>query len=713
MIRDDFSPESQILVCPPQISVCRPPAGSVSGKDHPEKRRNAQLRFLWGFRQHASAHNVVIKRRQCLCSTAFLRTEATAGYANMPSSPPCPASPQPSQQRRRLLSSRACDRCRRRKAKCDSSSTSNACSLCLEAEERCTFDVPSARRGPKIRRITGSTVAENRENTAPTVLSPPNGAVGVPSFGSPIGASPSGSWEHGETLHIEHALSPQTIRSSVSDPSGTHRLSAIQRWHGLARSLALINVNINQMVTRCFDLFFEYLYPLTPLVHEPSLREGLVFFLAHSSTSLNSASRSRVDAAPGQPDEAWPDFTHGAPVSLSIIEPWHDSTFTLITAVCAEAAFLLPRDLFAEGESVANIFLQASRGCLNQYLEADLENPNANSIAIRYFHSNCLHAAGKPKYSWHIFGEATRLAQVMQLHEESSLEGLFPIEAELRRRAFWIVYMGDKSAAILNNRPITIHKYSFEAGITTSYPTGIEDESSIGPSPGNEAPSPGSSRRNFIEGFNANLRLWQAASDVLLEARLIHDRENLGMASAPPQALLTNEQRRRLDALYVNFITCLDDLPPYLQSYTFAAIAAGGKETTTQSKQFIIQCANLQVSLHCLKMAIAEKLDLPTCFGTSIEQADLKKTEIARDMLRVMHEAPFWSLQVNGEPYVEKIRLIGASLLAIIHRNQSSPLATRARADFSVLLDILTRLDSKASNLLRSNSTWDVYASKG
>lgn len=64
MIRDDFSPESRILVCPPQISVCRPPAGSVSGKDHPEKRRNAQLRFLWGFRQRASAHNVVIKRRQ-------------------------------------------------------------------------------------------------------------------------------------------------------------------------------------------------------------------------------------------------------------------------------------------------------------------------------------------------------------------------------------------------------------------------------------------------------------------------------------------------------------------------------------------------------------------------------------------------------------------------------------------------------------------------
>jgi len=55
---------------------------------------------------------------------------------------------------------------------------------------------------------------------------------------------------------------------------------------------------------------------------------------------------------------------------------------------------------------------------------------------------------------------------------------------------------------------------------------------------------------------------------------------------------------------------------------------------------------------------------------------------------------------------VEKIRLIGASLLAIIHRNQTSPLGARARSDFSVLLDILTRLDSKASDALRSDSTF-------
>jgi hypothetical protein len=50
---------------------------------------------------------------------------------------------------------------------------------------------------------------------------------------------------------------------------------------------------------------------------------------------------------------------------------------------------------------------------------------------------------------------------------------------------------------------------------------------------------------------------------------------------------------------------------------------------------------------------------------------------------------------------VEKIRLIGACLLEIIDQHETSPLSARARNDLSVLLDILTRLDSKASDTLR------------
>ncbi|KAM0215399.1 hypothetical protein ACHAQI_003189 [Fusarium lateritium] len=565
-----------------------------------------------------------------------------------PTSPQSPGTNTPTQKG---PASRACDRCRRRKARCDFADSGTRCTSCRESGTQCTFDLPIARRGPKSRTRKSQSQAE---------------ASSTAELAAPASASSSARWDSNA---VDLGLSPPLMVRSVSGDATVQ-----QRWQNLSRTLAFITNDLHQFVTRCFDLFFEYLYPLTPLVHEPSLRDSLSYFTQFPIS----------------------DSFSGA----GILELWPETTFTLITAVCAEAAFLLPKDLFPEGQSVADIFLNASRTCLNQYLEAELENPNANSITIRYFHSNCLHAAGKPKYSWHIFGEATRLAQVMQLNLETSLEGLQPVEAELRRRAFWIVYMGDKSAAILNNRPITIHKFSFESGITTAYPSGIEDEAPV-LSPGNLVTNSEVVRITCIEGFNANLRLWQNASDLLLELRLIQDRaqQDLGVRSLQP--LISAQEKDHLDALYVRFITCLDDLPPYLQSYTFAALADGSRETT---KQFLIQCANLQVSIHCLRMVITQKLENLPYYKSEIGHSDLRKTEIARDMLRVIQEAPFWSLQVNGEPYVEKIRLTGASLLEIIHRNGSSPIAARARSDFAVLLDLLTRLDSKASDALRNTS---------
>ncbi|PHH77266.1 hypothetical protein CDD82_3591 [Ophiocordyceps australis] len=568
---------------------------------------------------------------------------------------PRPPSPVADRPRRRPVS-RACDRCRRRKAKCDFVIALATCTHCRDNQVGCTFDLPLARRGPK-----------SKKRTEPSASSAAAAAAAQPgsAFASPSSSS-TASWEppvSAGIFSISHVLSPPVTAPPVTMAAPSHAPeSAFGRWQKLAALMALRNSSIDSVVNRCFSLFFEHLYPLTPLIHEASLREALAYFLSHAHLSPHAHSQ--------QHDLVW------SRDPLQPAKTLPDASFCLVTAVCAEAAFMLPKNVFPE---------------------ADLETPTANSITIRYFHSNCIHAAGKPKYSWHIFGEATRLAQVMRLHDEASLEGLYPIEAELRRRAFWIVYMGDKSAAILNNRPMTIHKYSFESGITTAYPTGFQGPASLECTPLLEH-----GRGNgFIAGFNANLRLWQAASDLLLEIRLFQDQRGAADFS------LTDEERQRLDSLFVHFITCLDDLPPYLQSHTCAALSSGG-EQTTQSNQFVIQCANLQVSFQCLRMVITQKFEEISYFSPGAEQADLRKTEIVRDMLRIMNEAPFWSLQANGEPYVEKIRLIGASLLAIIHRNQTSPLGARARSDFSVLLDILTRLDSKASDALRSTSFMDL-----
>ncbi|KAK9343134.1 hypothetical protein V1522DRAFT_414078 [Lipomyces starkeyi] len=588
---------------------------------------------------------------------------------------------------RRPFSNRACDRCRRRKHKCDFDGT--ICTNCRDSGEECLFELPVARRGPKSRRSRPSDL-----NSSPSTVSfPEQSQVEIASpLQTPAIPLLGPTWESGPEL------SPQTVHSSLSNHGSTRLTSSLQRWVDLSTALSPA-VSLDVIARKCFDVFFEYLFPLIPIVHEASLRDGLDFFIAREQLDTSSSISQRWTSYLRR-GSVIEDTLDGAS-SLNYPEVWVESTFTLITALCAEAAFLLPKEIFPEGDLVADAFLQASRHCLNSYLEADLEHPNANSVAIRYFHSNCLHAAGKPKFSWHIFGEATRLAQAMQLHDESSNEGLFPVEAELRRRAFWIVYIGDKSAAILNSRPITIHNYSFESGITTAYPSSIEDDQSP-LSPAGHQPAPDTAQRpSFIVGFNANLRLWQAAAELLLEMRLLPDQRT---RQAIPHGPLSNEEVSIISRLYIRFITCFDDLPPYLSTEHFSS--PSGRQT--RAKQFLIQIANLQVSYHCLRMVITQKFEELNWFFPGLEQTDmllLRKTEIARDMLRVIKEAPFWSLQVNGEPCVEKIRLIGASLLAIIHRNETTPLSSRARGDFTVLLDILTRLDSKASDALMSGSS--------
>ncbi len=596
---------------------------------------------------------------------------------------------------------------------------------------------------------------------------------------------------------MESSQLPPIASIVAGDPSAESMARAAQvrqRWQDLSQALLLRypdpSASATDVVHCCISLFFDYLYPLTPLVHRRSL---------YAALWVVTGGR---DGASGSDDgTSSSSFMSTQLEAYARPEPEPEPAFTLMTAVCAEAAFLLPREIFPEGGAIAETLLTASRSCLNAYLEADLENPNANSIIIRYFHSNCLHATGRPKYSWHIFGEATRLVQAMRLHDVRLLEGLPPLEAELRRRAFWIVYMGDKSAAILNSQPITIHRSSFDSTIAMPYPTGsgegygdedfsddfcddfsddyynhhqhhghhshshshlmgmtldmdmdLVDAATASPSSDHpataaqqqrrQAPDSGDTppKRSFIVGFNANLELWQVAANMLLEIRSQKEKEekeqqqqqqqsqqpqtlSLDEAStqrSPPQPpslpplplpatalpALSADVRRYFHSLYVDFITLLDRLPPYLQLHVPApaAVSAWPPPQRQRNNPFVSQCVNLHVSFFCLRVVIMQNLQHLGLFETTPEQTDLRTTEIVREMLRVLHDAPFWALQVNGEPLVEKIRLMGASLLAILHRHADAPLALRARADFAVLLNILSRLDSKASDSLKIRS---------
>lgn len=48
------------------------------------------------------------------------------------------------------------------------------------------------------------------------------------------------------------------------------------------------------------------------------------------------------------------------------------------------------------------------------------------------------------------FGEAAHIAVTLHMHEEASYEGLDPIETEVRRRVFWLLFGGTSVSELSN-----------------------------------------------------------------------------------------------------------------------------------------------------------------------------------------------------------------------------------------------------------------------
>ena len=372
------------------------------------------------------------------------------------------------------------------------------------------------------------------------------------------------------------------------------------------------------LISECIDLFVQYLFPIMPIVHEKILRNCMSLF--EPNLGLNPRAGGQFD--------------------ISV-----HRCFALITAVCAEAAFVLSSRIFRKGSLVAPHFLQASRQTLNLYQDRDIENPDSSSLVIRYLHSNCTHAAGQTRISWHVLGESIRLAQEMHLYDEQVLGNLNPIESQLQRNIFWQLYTGDKSAALLNDRPFSLHEFNIRKKITLS------NKSSVGHSllDSSRSQHSGLFESRLMAGFHLCQRLWSVASDLLLDLHLLYPR------STPLDSVVcpSEEQRSQIMDVYLQFLGIIDDMPSWLLELDRLQ-GMTTEDEAYQRSAFWVQRTNLEVTFQSLSLIIIQKffdLNLSALVGISPEpiMMALKKTDIAREMLLTITKAPFESLQINGE----------------------------------------------------------------
>lgn len=62
---------------------------------------------------------------------------------------------------------------------------------------------------------------------------------------------------------------------------------------------------------------------------------------------------------------------------------------------------------------------------------------------LHSFSDTCYHfCEGHDATSHGSFGEAVQIAVTLHMHEEASYDGLDPIETEMRRRVFWLLFGG-------------------------------------------------------------------------------------------------------------------------------------------------------------------------------------------------------------------------------------------------------------------------------
>ncbi|KAH7129969.1 hypothetical protein B0J13DRAFT_133980 [Dactylonectria estremocensis] len=563
------------------------------------------------------------------------------------------------------MPTRACDACRTRKVKCDA--LTSVCSNCRISNLSCTFSTPPQRRGRKPKFPYHVVEADGSQSQSQLGRSTPSHRDGH------LDAATS-SPATGNNASIDDMRGIGTAYTSPSTAGDTPSSF-------VTATAASGELPPESTTERCIDLFMQFVFPIIPIIHEPTLRcQAMVMCrrVAQSATSpLPIASIAE---------------------SMKTIEDVR--FYSLLTALCALVAYIFPKQIFPDGDEPAAAYLSASQRVLGQHAEEDLSNPTSSSIVIRIIHAGSLHLAGKPDLSWHMLHEAMWLVQQMRLYDEASYDNLDPIEARIRRRAFFHLCSADKSASLLNGRPQMLDEFHLRAPITAKFcrhegpllldPGRVENEDQV--------------ESLLLEGCKKDSDLWALASDILFDLRLL----KTWQSRSHDAAQLSESHKLRLMEAYLQFTMLLDDLSECLASPEKRKTSDEGS-TRYQRRQLWSQHTNIYITYHYLRLTLMDRFvtdGLSHLLGLNDDPTMLawRMTEIVRDLLSVVDGLPLEVLQTSGEPCVEKIRFAGVILLKIINNAHSQQIIERARLHVTAVLDRLSKLKSRVSENLAVNT---------
>ncbi|WWC69447.1 uncharacterized protein I206_103386 [Kwoniella pini CBS 10737] len=281
-------------------------------------------------------------------------------------------------------------------------------------------------------------------------------------------------YNHDSSLITSDTARRSSALSDIGGPDFERKLSASSN-HSPSYPLASPALSINNLpdgidqvvpgptIDSILNLFFDYVYPLTPCLHRPTFVADL------------TARRDRTD----------PVF------------------FALAMSVIASTLVQIPRSLVNldknEVENLARKCIQVSRAKMGHMWE-DATPITSSMVVISYLEGIVYLFLGNNTAHVVATAQANQLALALRLNEESSYEGLDMIEREIRRRIYW------------RARSICL---PLEDAHDLMLPAEVDDDmitpEGILPQPPGTTP--------LITGFNVNTHLFRILNDAILIQR--------------------------------------------------------------------------------------------------------------------------------------------------------------------------------------------------
>lgn len=227
---------------------------------------------------------------------------------------------------------------------------------------------------------------------------------------------------------------PKGSRAKViSELRETQRQSQLAaKRHGLdfeseshsPRSLPQAGLLSMKMITTCVDYFFANLYPTQPILH-----------------------RQKVGEVIGQMEQNVEAYC--LVVSLCgymLIQP-----NMTISPDAFEGLDIPPQPSLQLGHALLQEALRVRRGY--NYIE----NPSIWSVITSFFFFGSYFCLDRQNTAWFHLREATTLAQIMGMHEESSYHTSDVVENSRRRRLYWLLFVTERAYALQQHKPLTLH----------------------------------------------------------------------------------------------------------------------------------------------------------------------------------------------------------------------------------------------------------------